>query len=172
MPSNHTETRSYLGFWARFVAFLVDSLASLIPISVVAALVLPDLDVAGIDLNNPEAARTFLLAAVPRLTFDVVLLAIMVLAFWIAFAATPGKMIFRSIIVDATTGQSVPSSRLVLRYLGYFPGIFALGLGFFWIAFDGRKQGWHDKIANTVVVQEPRQRKTARRPRNDEGKGN
>jgi uncharacterized RDD family membrane protein YckC len=29
-----------------------------------------------------------------------------------------------------------------------------LYLGFLWIAFDRRKQGWHDKIAGTVVVQE------------------
>ena len=25
-------------------------------------------------------------------------------------------------------------------------------LGFLWIAFDPRKQGWHDKLAGTVVV--------------------
>ena len=24
--------------------------------------------------------------------------------------------------------------------------------GFFWIAFDKRKQGWHDKLAGTVVI--------------------
>ena len=25
-------------------------------------------------------------------------------------------------------------------------------VGYLWVAFDGRKQGWHDKIASTVVV--------------------
>jgi uncharacterized RDD family membrane protein YckC len=25
-------------------------------------------------------------------------------------------------------------------------------LGFIWIAFDKRKQGWHDKLAGTVVI--------------------
>jgi uncharacterized RDD family membrane protein YckC len=29
---------------------------------------------------------------------------------------------------------------------------FTLGIGFIWILFDARKQGWHDKMANTVVV--------------------
>ncbi|EAV2407511.1 RDD family protein, partial [Salmonella enterica] len=29
-------------------------------------------------------------------------------------------------------------------------------LGFFWIAFDRRKQGWHDKLAGTVVVRNTR----------------
>jgi uncharacterized RDD family membrane protein YckC len=32
----------------------------------------------------------------------------------------------------------------------------AIGLGFLWIAFDDRKQGWHDKIAGTVVIRKPR----------------
>jgi uncharacterized RDD family membrane protein YckC len=31
-----------------------------------------------------------------------------------------------------------------------------LGLGLLWVAFDRRKQGWHDKIANTVVVRPAR----------------
>ena len=25
-------------------------------------------------------------------------------------------------------------------------------LGFFWIGWDDRKQGWHDKLAGTLVV--------------------
>jgi len=30
----------------------------------------------------------------------------------------------------------------------------ALFLGFFWIIWDKKKQGWHDKIAGTLVVKE------------------
>ena len=25
-------------------------------------------------------------------------------------------------------------------------------LGFIWVAFDAKKQGWHDKLAGTLVV--------------------
>jgi uncharacterized RDD family membrane protein YckC len=32
-----------------------------------------------------------------------------------------------------------------------------LGLGLIWVGIDPRKQGWHDKLANTVVVR-PRNR--------------
>jgi len=28
-----------------------------------------------------------------------------------------------------------------------------LYLGYIWIIFDGQHQGWHDKIAGTVVIQ-------------------
>jgi uncharacterized RDD family membrane protein YckC len=34
--------------------------------------------------------------------------------------------------------------------------IFVLFLGFLWIAWDKEKQGWHDKIAGTVVLKTPR----------------
>jgi uncharacterized RDD family membrane protein YckC len=27
-----------------------------------------------------------------------------------------------------------------------------LGLGLIWVAFDPKKQGWHDKLAGTIVV--------------------
>jgi uncharacterized RDD family membrane protein YckC len=35
-----------------------------------------------------------------------------------------------------------------------------LGIGFLWIAFDVRKQGIHDKIADTVVVKLPEPTRT------------
>jgi uncharacterized RDD family membrane protein YckC len=40
----------------------------------------------------------------------------------------------------------------IIRYLGYYVSIFALGLGFLWVAWDDKKQGWHDKMAGTVVI--------------------
>ncbi len=41
----------------------------------------------------------------------------------------------------------------VVRALGLLLSIVPLGLGFLWIAWDERHQGWHDKIAGTVVYQ-------------------
>jgi uncharacterized RDD family membrane protein YckC len=42
--------------------------------------------------------------------------------------------------------------RSFLRYVGYWVVWITLFIGFIWVAFDGRKQGWHDKIAGTLVV--------------------
>ncbi|MFQ5987264.1 MAG: RDD family protein [Dehalococcoidia bacterium] len=39
-----------------------------------------------------------------------------------------------------------------MRYLGYIVCALTLGIGFLIIAFDDRKQGLHDKIANTYVI--------------------
>jgi uncharacterized RDD family membrane protein YckC len=81
-----------------------------------------------------------------------VLPAVAVIAFWSTKHATPGKMLIGAKIVDAKTGEYPSLKQHVIRYLGYFLSTFALGLGFIWVAFDRRKQGWHDKLAGTVVV--------------------
>ena len=39
-----------------------------------------------------------------------------------------------------------------LRYLGYWGCILTLGIGFLWIIFDKKKQGLHDKLAETYVI--------------------
>ena len=39
---------------------------------------------------------------------------------------------------------------------GYYVSLLFLALGFFWIALPPRKQGWHDKLAGTVVVRRRR----------------
>ncbi len=76
-----------------------------------------------------------------------------VIGFWRYCGATPGKLAVAVRIVDARTGQPVGTGRLALRLLCYLLSALPLYLGFLWIAFDRRKQGWHDKIARTVVIQ-------------------
>ena len=60
-----------------------------------------------------------------------------------------------AIIVDAKTFGRPSNRQLIGRYLGYYVSILPLGFGFLWIAFDKRKQAWHDKLAGTVVVRKP-----------------
>ena len=65
-------------------------------------------------------------------------------------------MLIRAKIVDAETGGPITRRQAVVRYLGYYVSLFGLGLGFFWVGWDRRKQGWHDKLAGTVVVRSRR----------------
>jgi uncharacterized RDD family membrane protein YckC len=53
-------------------------------------------------------------------------------------------------------GQPNDWATAIVRALGCFLSMAAVGLGFFWIAFDRERQGWHDKIAGTVVVRMPK----------------
>lgn len=55
-------------------------------------------------------------------------------------------------ITDARTGGRPSRRQLVGRYLAYYVSMIPLFLGFFWIGWDKRKQGFHDKLAGTVVV--------------------
>jgi uncharacterized RDD family membrane protein YckC len=73
--------------------------------------------------------------------------------FW-GVGSTPGMRIFGLQVVDAANPQAVGIGfgRGALRYLGYIVSSFCCYIGLIWAAFDSRKQGWHDKIAGTVVV--------------------
>jgi uncharacterized RDD family membrane protein YckC len=79
-------------------------------------------------------------------------LALAVILFWRYCGATPGKIAVSAKIVDARSGGRPSTGRLVARFFAYIASGLPLFLGFVWIAIDRRKQGWHDKIAGTVVV--------------------
>ena len=80
--------------------------------------------------------------------------AFVVIIFWMYRQATPGKMAIRARIVDAETGKKPTTGQYIGRYFAYIPSILFFGIGIFWVGFDRRKQGWHDKLAGTVVVRE------------------
>lgn len=64
---------------------------------------------------------------------------------------TPGKMLLGLKVVQ-TAEKNMTYGIAFLRWIGYFVSALPLYIGFLWAAFDGKKQGWHDKIAGTVVI--------------------
>ena len=77
---------------------------------------------------------------------------LLTIALWIRYSGTPGKLLLGCQVVDAGSFEPIGLKQSVIRYLGYYVSIFSLGVGFFWVMWDKRKQGFHDKMANTVVV--------------------
>jgi uncharacterized RDD family membrane protein YckC len=72
---------------------------------------------------------------------------------------TPGKMLL-GLQVLSVDGTEVGFGIAFLRSVGYLvSAIFYIG--FIWAAFDRKKQGWHDKIAATVVIIRPGESETA-----------
>ena len=152
----------YAGFWIRFVAFVVDSIIVSVIVGPIAAALYEKPDAIAVMTGLlsaeqlPDALAQLLVllrpAGVGDVLLNVVVPAAGVVAFWMYRSATPGKMVTRTRIADAATGGPPTKQQCVVRYLGYFVSIFGLGLGFLWVAFDRRKQGWHDKIAGTVVI--------------------
>jgi uncharacterized RDD family membrane protein YckC len=76
------------------------------------------------------------------------------LGFWIWRGQTPGKMA-AGIKVIRTDSSPIKWQCALRRFLGYIVSAMTLFIGFVWVAFDGRKQGLHDKIADTYVVKLP-----------------
>jgi uncharacterized RDD family membrane protein YckC len=146
----------YAGFWIRVVAALIDTtLLSMIIGPLLWQIYGRGYFQAYFDLVQGriyEAADKPLFAGPADVLLSLVLPAIGIVAFWIAREATPGKMLLSLRIVDAKTLGHMRKSQAVGRYLGYYVSTFPLGLGLLWVAFDPRKQGWHDKLAGTIVI--------------------
>jgi uncharacterized RDD family membrane protein YckC len=150
VPGPSTDDLEYVGFGPRFWASVIDSVLVLMvfaPLYRLLAGPSPPVSIESIDLTKLQFFDGPLDVFV-----NGVLPAVAILVFWFYRQATPGKMAIRASIVDADTGARPTTRQLILRYVGYYLSLIPLGFGFLWIAIDARKQGWHDKMANTVVV--------------------
>lgn len=150
--NNQTSSElSYVGFWVRFLAFLLDSLVVMGFLYIVALFIPVSVDTSSLNLADQEALIAILPVILPRMGLDALLAALVFLVLWNFIRSSLGKLIFRAYIVN-TDGQKASFGQLLVRYIGYFVSLVFLGLGFVWIAFDPKKQGWHDKLAGTVVI--------------------
>ena len=70
----------------------------------------------------------------------------------VAFPYHAGKILFESQVIDATARRPVTLKQALIRCLGYYMSLLPFAVGFLWILIDRRRQGWHDKLANTVVL--------------------
>jgi uncharacterized RDD family membrane protein YckC len=74
--------------------------------------------------------------------------------FWTLIGYTPGKALLGLQIVRQD-GRPLSVGRALVRFLGYWVSAIPLFLGFIWILFDRRHEGWHDKISKTQVIYIP-----------------
>jgi len=77
---------------------------------------------------------------------------IYVTGFYLFFGATPGKLIGKSRLIDLKLNDTPKLGKIILRYLCYLPSCFFFFWGFINLAFDSRKQTWHDKITGTAIT--------------------
>ena len=133
---------NYVGFWLRLVATIID-------VIIIIVVILPLLlAIYGKSYFDPgkliKGPLDFLISCI--------LPAVAVIILWRYKAATPGKMLISARIVDAKSFGVPSTGRLIIRYFGYILSAIPFCFGFIWIAFDKKKQSWHDKLAGTVVV--------------------
>jgi uncharacterized RDD family membrane protein YckC len=147
----------------RFAAFVVD----VIVISVVMAI----LDAVGLTNTFSAAGDPATMEGAFGSTRDAVIQAIVGLVYFVVlttlFGATLGKMALR-VRVANTEGATPPFGKVALREFikgGVAPVPYVLGAAFgsgvvvlvfvvvvFWVLIDDRRQGLHDKAAETFVI--------------------
>lgn len=138
------EELEYVGFWARVGATLIDGI-------LLGVIIWPILT--AFYGESYWSSEQFVQGPMDFL-LSWVFPAVAVIVFWVLKQATPGKMAVSAKIVDAKTGGDPTTGQCIGRYFSYFLAGLPLGLGIIWVAFDARKQGWHDKLAGTVVVRQ------------------
>jgi uncharacterized RDD family membrane protein YckC len=148
----NTDNRMYVGFWSRVVAAIIDTI-------LIVLLTYPFL-LAIYGMAYFDIGQSGFIAGPADFLLSWVFPAVAVIVFWIKKQATPGKMVISARIVDANSGQNASNGQLIGRYFAYYLSLLPLGLGFVWVALDVRKQGWHDKLAGTVVVRSKNQKKS------------
>lgn len=134
----------YVGFWPRVLASIIDSI-------LICVVTLPLLRLIYGPTYFDQSGTRWILGPADFL-ISWVFPAVAVVLFWVYREATPGKMAIGARVVDAETGRVLSIGQAIGRYLGYFASIIPLFLGVVWVAFDPKRQGWHDKLAGTVVV--------------------
>jgi uncharacterized RDD family membrane protein YckC len=147
-PEAPAHNFAYAGFWMRLAAMLIDSVL----LAMITTPLLLWIYGTEYYLSESEIGSFKLVHGPADVLISYVFPAIATVLFWRYRQATPGKMMLSLKIVDAPTGAPPSGKQAWIRWFGYIPSTLFLCLGFLWIAFDPRKQAWHDKLADTVVI--------------------
>jgi uncharacterized RDD family membrane protein YckC len=152
----------YAGFWKRVAAYILDAIVLYIPQMLIekafggdaakAALKQASLDAVG----NPDALMAanmhYYSTMWPAM---LVILAIGVLYFTVcessAWQGTLGKLALGIRVTDMD-GRRISFPRALGRYFSKFLSAIILGVGFLMVAWTRRKQGLHDMICGTLVL--------------------
>jgi len=139
-----SEEFEYAGFWARFFATIIDTVI----------IIIITLPLTMMVYGDELLTNTSILMGPADLLINYILPFVAVILFWYFKSATPGKMLLKITIIDANDGGKMSVPQSIARYFAYIPAMLPLCLGFIWVAWDAKKQGWHDKLAKTLVIKQ------------------
>lgn len=142
METEPTTVARPAGFWIRVAAAIIDTI-------IVLVITLPIL--LGI-YGNEYLTSQDMVKGPAHFFISYVFPAAATIALWVLIGGTPGKLICGLRVVDVQTGDRLALWQGIVRYLGYFVSMIPLFLGILWVGWDKRKQGFHDKLARSLVV--------------------
>ncbi len=154
----------YAGFVSRTIAFLID-LLSVVLVQFLTVLIvrlsanflgltslLNWLDsLLGIGSGISSNPTMLVIIRIVTVLGGVVLFSLYVATSWALVDKTIGQALL-GLRVLRTDGRRLTFPRALRRAVAYIVAALPLFLGFLWILIDDRRQGWHDKLADTVVV--------------------
>jgi uncharacterized RDD family membrane protein YckC len=145
----------YAGFFTRLAAFVIDRAIIAAITSGVMWVFQVILDFFRVDTwldstNTELQIRGLVIALGGTVAIYLLVHVLYDIGFWLLAGQTPGKRVL-GLRVVRTDGTRLRFGNALRREIGYLVS-YILYLGFLWILFDNRRQGWHDKIAGTIVV--------------------
>lgn len=136
---------NYASPGARLVAYIVDGICMFV-VFILLTIVLGALVATGSGTGRGTAVLLYLLV--------VFIVSIAYFPwFWSHGGATPGMQMLHIRVVREQDGGPVSGGSAILRLIGYWINSIVFYIGFIWILIDSHRQGWHDKIAGTVVIE-------------------
>lgn len=150
-PPTSPEQQIYAGFWIRWAALFIDVWVGIIPSALIAViLVLPLALISGEPLTK----------AFDSTPVSILFNGITAILVWFYFifmtykyGATLGKMALK-LKVTTTDGQPLTLQKVIIReVVGKFLSGFLFSIGYLIVAFSKKKQGLHDHLAGTYVIQ-------------------
>ena len=150
-----TMAGQYAGFASRAVALLIDLTLLMVALSLATNFINALVGLLNIDalLGRFFPADTVpgaVNAGLAGLT-GTLLIIVYGVTTWSINGQTLGDLLMGVRIVR-TDGRRVSLGHAILRMVGSYIAGLAFFAGFLWALVDGRRQGWHDKLAATVVV--------------------
>ena len=130
-----TENQKYANFGLRLLAYLIDVVVIMIASSVI----------------------SMAFAAMKLQAFGTLVGVVVAWGYLIYFTGSTGQTLGKKAlglkVVKVGTNQNPDYVTAFLREIvGRFISSLVLLLGYLWIIWDDKRQGWHDKIAGTVVI--------------------
>jgi uncharacterized RDD family membrane protein YckC len=145
----------YAGFFSRGAAYILDRLicfgiAFAIMLVIDYFLTLFRVDAWLESLSQEAMLQAFLAILLSSVGIYFLVSTVYNIAFWLLSGQTPGKRVL-GVRVMRTDGTRLKLGNALRRQVGYWISSI-LCLGFLWILFDNERQGWHDKLAGTIVT--------------------
>jgi uncharacterized RDD family membrane protein YckC len=134
----------YGGYWRRTFADFFDAII----LSILGLIISPFstfiiVRMLGLESISHKQAAVFVI--------QILLFSAYMIGFKFYEGTTPGYASLKIKIISIDGGKA-SFAQIVVRLISSIFSVLCLGLGFIWIAFDKKKQAWHDKVAGTYVI--------------------